>query len=40
MIRKRGKARVRRTSLDCRSEELLEADTDDRLPERSANGSR
>ena len=39
MIRRRGKARVRRTSLDCRSEEALEEDTDDKLPERSANGS-
>ena len=40
MIRSRGNARVRRTSLDCKSELGLEEDMDDKLPERSAKGSR
>lgn len=40
MIFSRGKARVRSTSLDWRSEEEFEADMEDREPDRSAKGSR
>jgi len=39
-MRSLGKARVRRTSLDWRSELALEADMEDNEPERSAKGSR
>ncbi len=40
MMRRRGKASVRRTSLDCRSEVAFAAETEEREPERSAKGSR
>ena len=40
MMRSLGKARVRRTSLDCRSELAFVAETEFKEPERSAKGSR